>query len=315
MAKKINFPFDKLNKSNVEKITINEFTLLGYRLLSDIVDFYYLFASDDNNVYLIKNSFLLNEDKEMKDLDLKYFNSSLHLSQNLNLDVAMEKNEIIKRKMQDNFTRLSDSTYQMDFSLNEIEFKYVYSYGLKIKKYSDNSIIKNGINKDTEIINFKIPMNIYLKLALIRNCVLFKYPIYTAIEQDTRLDNYILHDMCNLKYLGANEVNKDTLMSYYSLSIGNKLLGLAQINQNIKSGIITKNMTNEQFVGLFGKDGFFLVDPTKAILLDWKIDKDIKPRIGLIRPTKDNKNMNVYIIDQDIDKSSILNPYKEIFNK
>ena len=315
MATRINLSPKLLeNLDNIDTVNIISYTIMGYTIDSkngvNIVNFFYMMESDDHKVYMIKNSFLLSKDN--LEAELKYYNSALHLSQNLNLDVARERNDIIARQINGNFTRFSDSTYYMDFGVNNITDNYqMYMYGLKIESYKSSALKVDSSN--VSIVNFKIPFNIYLRLASIRTAILFKFPLFTTIEEDTRWDHYNLYNSCKLAYLGSYKVSNDQLLAYYSLHTVTKHIGFVQALSNIKEKIVTKVMTNDQFLGLFGRDGFFLSDPSKSLIIDWKVNDEIKPRVAVCRASKNNKKMNVYIIDQDIEDSSILNPYKEIY--
>lgn len=302
MAKRINLKYgEDMIQSCTDEVAITNFSIFGYKKYkNNVIEFIYLFQDDKDKIYLIKNPFFVEDEEKEK----KYFESPIHIQQNLNLDIAMNDNNL-RKMINDNFARFKDNTYYTDFRSNDVLFdkEYISIYGCKDYGTSTESLI-----------NFKIPFNIYFKIASIMNNIMMKLPIYATIEEDTRWDNYNLYDRCKLNYLGACATNDNHLISYYSLNSNNNLIGFAQLNENIRGGIINKIMSNEQFISLFGKDGFFLSDPTKTIILDWKVKDEIKSRVAVVKPTKNNKRMNIYVIDQELTDSSILNPYKDIFS-
>src|SRR5574344_1281424 len=144
---------EKCNKKG--EVCFTDFSIMGFKRSRDKkkIDIYYLFADQTREFHIVKESFLL--DQNNLDNEMAYLNHPIH--ETIDMDKYPEfKKEAVRKTME---KCNASNSYYCEFSTEEI---------------LNNDIavclgIQYALNNIQQITRFVIPMNIYMKIQIIKN--------------------------------------------------------------------------------------------------------------------------------------------------
>lgn len=296
MAQLINIEYDEKKSKIFPVRDIKDFSLLGF-IINDgnkSISLYYLLFDSEGDSFLVKQAYLLNDYQE----DIKYFNHPLFSTLNI-----MKLPDIAKE----------------DFKKIISKFDHTNSFYSTFKPYDiidDNyycDLCSYNTDEDTRVYKVSLPRDIFMKLELIRNKIIFKLPFNPSIERDNWKHKQIIKNV-KVEYLGsdiAKDDNKFTLtffkLSYQDNHTNNLPIGICYPVGNQKDKIITKTMKTLDFVSLYKFNHIISMD--NLLLVSVKEDDKIVIKVAIVMD-----NLGIYIItDQDPIDSFLFNPYKIIY--
>ena len=277
---------------NIGKVNVKDIVLVGFKMSNaGSIDFYYILQDEQDDKYLSRYSFIVNYD------ELNYFAHPLHST--ICID-RLPKNlkENTRKIIEDEFNH-NNSGY-CDFKLIDIiDDKYVCHLISKDKLSISNKVLELHMNFST-----------YFKVKTLISKVIFKLPINPAIDGDIRYNN-IKKEECTINCLGAESFENGNIISYFSIKNDINSCGMMMPITSISDRLIIKPFTSKQFIALYHNN--FMISTNSFVIIEDKKDGNIVTRVGVTNFNKDN--IELYIPDQNIEDSILLNPYKEIYTK
>lgn len=291
MAKCINIPITEeyIDKG---KVDIIDFTILGFEIDEDVVNFYYIMQDKEEKEYLIKNSFIMDETD--RHIDTLFLNSPAHKYLNIN-KMEDEDKSVISQMIN---AIDDDNVYYCSFSKVTIS-----------EDYSNvDCVCSQNNNNDLSSITISLPFSIYLKIEIFRNNMLHNVLMRANMDDDDRFNNIEIHKNSRLNYIGC-ELNESVVVEFFSLAIeDDKKIGIFSCVPLLRNDKIIKSkfVTKEQFGVLYKNP--LPVDMSKILLLDWN---DGAKKIGLFYII--NNIPMLFLLNDSILECPLLNPTSVLF--
>lgn len=270
-----------------------DFSILGFKRSNDKkkIDVYYLFTDQERDFFIIKESFLL--DQNNLDNEMAFLNHPIHETIDMNKYSQFKKDAIKKTMEKCNAT----NSFYCEFSTEEI--------------INNDIVICTGIqftlNNIQQVTRFAIPMNIYMKIQIIKNSLIFKLPIDVSIDKNPIYDKIKFHDIKILNYMGSCTINGKGFVNFYSLREENNTTGVFLPVAGDKV-LFSKNMDTKKFNSLY--KNCFQIDLRNILILDWIVNNEKKQIICIFKKTDIKDDVHFYLLNGNIKESIILNPYK-----
>lgn len=284
----------KENYVNKGEVCFIDFSILGFKRSNDKkkIDMYYLFKNQEKEFFVVKESFLLNQDN--LDDEMAYLNHPIHKLIDIAKYDEMRKEAIRKTMERCNAT----NSYYSEFAAEEI--------------INTDVVICKGIqftlNNIQQVTRFVIPINIYMKIQIIKNSFIFKLPINVSIDSNPLYDNIKFHDIDKITYIGSESFNGKGFVNYYSLRDDKESTGIFLPVSGDKV-LFAKNMELKKFTSMYSK--YFQIDLRNILILDWIVKNKKKQIICILKAGEVfNDPINYYLLNEEIKESIILNPYK-----
>jgi len=295
----------KVNEDAINdgEFKVKDFAFVGFNILDerndslDGVEFFFYLSDDKDDTYLIKNSFIFGDNRDM---DLEFLNSPIHDTINLN------------KQAKSNEERLSE------LLLDIADDKQYYSSFKAISVGKDCDDIKCiGVHTDKDSkqhkIEFSLPFNVYCRIHILKNQMLYNIPINVFIDQDPAYSKVNLHQNCNLSYIGCDTSYSTQILTFYSLSdiLGRKM-GLISPIKALNDRILTSNILDkEKFVTMY-QNKMAIVNMTKIFIVDWVDGKEFVKRVCVY--LREENKVDIFMLGNAED-CILMKPYDMVYGK
>lgn len=280
------------------ELKVKEFAFVGFNITHipinalDIsegnngVEFYFYLSDFIDNTYLFKTCFIFNENT---DTDLAFLNNSIHDTINLNKLSKNNPEGLSKLLIDIAEDRQYFCTFNAVSGTSESDLKCIATH-----------------NKDGKQHKLAIQMSYtnYFRINIIKNQMIYNIPLNIFIDQDTAFDKLVLHNNCEVKYLGCDTSYSTQVLAFYSLCNIGLINPIKSLNRIVASNILEK----EKFITLYKSTS--IINMTKIFFVDWV---DGKKRICIY--FRNNDSVDVYMLSDDIKECSLMRPYDMVYGK
>lgn len=287
------------------EVEVKDFAILGYKRITEhTACLLYYFSDKNDTVYMVQNSFLIGEeDKEFLDNPINYF---------MDIDKLSNRDKETFDRIINEMTT-SEKCYYTSFVPCKIKIK-AESITWKDGCISNSVTCKASsiIDGKQHVIDFIIPINIFIRLQIMKNRMIFGIPANVFIDQDDKYNNIKLHEKCDIQYFGCDPSNKDFIIALYVLKTSDQRIGLAVPTPSFNEIVTTKTIKIDQFTKLFPNS--YSINMTKIIMADW-VDDYNKPCRRVCVYIVNEDSISVYMMDDDPKDSILMKPHDMIFSE
>lgn len=296
----VNVSIELKNYQDLGEIFIDKMMFLGFKLSNDknLADVYYiLYNSMEEEKYLVKTSFLL--DKKNIDKEMAYLNHPLQSLSYIDKFPTLEKEKI--QRMIDDID--ASNSYYCDFRPIDI-INDLYKFNM----------IHTTLDGKQKVKRLVLRFKDYFRIESIRNKIIFKLPLNPNVDNDPTFFNVLPIKEVKLNILGLTRVETNFILFLQLVIEKCRPTGLFIPVEGLvgKEPIPRENYDNKKFIEYYPDNFMANLDRFYTIYIKDN-NGDIVIRMSILRKYPDNKRVSLYIIEDSIENSILLNPYKLIY--